>query len=313
VRSQLASTAKRLPAADGLPIITRLLSRNQDEEDPHIALLLWWAVEQHATAAMDEVVKTFTAPPAWQTPLIDHIILERLMRRYAAEGTAPASEACARLLMAAPTAGQRSRLLAALEQGLQEGPQEPAGAGTGSLFGTFAAAEKRQENQEKRTVCVSPGLCKALARLWTEDAVDPSLIRILTRLGDVPARGRALALATAPVTRPPLRESMLQVLSETGDSRCVEPLLNVLKGKNQEAFKLAALGMLQRFDADEIGEALLALYPQCSGQTRARIIDTLLGRKRWALAFLWRVESGQIAPTEVTVEQLRGVALYRDS
>src|SRR5207249_2928058 len=52
VRSQLASTAKRLPAEDGLPIVQRLLFRNEDTHDPHIPLLLWWAVERHAVSAM---------------------------------------------------------------------------------------------------------------------------------------------------------------------------------------------------------------------------------------------------------------------
>src|SRR5205085_10655581 len=36
VRSQLACTAKRLPAKDGLPIVQCLLERNLDGNDPHI-------------------------------------------------------------------------------------------------------------------------------------------------------------------------------------------------------------------------------------------------------------------------------------
>src|SRR5262249_10668434 len=45
VRGQLASTAKRLPATDALPIVRALLARDEDASDIHLPLLLWWALE----------------------------------------------------------------------------------------------------------------------------------------------------------------------------------------------------------------------------------------------------------------------------
>src|SRR4029434_2902810 len=45
VRSQLASSAKRLPGKDALSIVQELLRHEEDIEDPHIPLLLWWAIE----------------------------------------------------------------------------------------------------------------------------------------------------------------------------------------------------------------------------------------------------------------------------
>ena len=41
VRSQLASTAKRLPADQALPLIDALSTHNEDADDIHIPLLLW--------------------------------------------------------------------------------------------------------------------------------------------------------------------------------------------------------------------------------------------------------------------------------
>src|SRR5262249_55029753 len=55
VRGQLACTARRLPAADALPVIRALICRDMDANDPHIPLLLWWAVERHALAARTDV------------------------------------------------------------------------------------------------------------------------------------------------------------------------------------------------------------------------------------------------------------------
>jgi len=44
VRSQLASSAKRLPPSQGLPIAFALLRRDEDVADVHIPLLTWWAI-----------------------------------------------------------------------------------------------------------------------------------------------------------------------------------------------------------------------------------------------------------------------------
>jgi len=88
VRSQLASTAKRLPAKDGLAIVQSLLHHKEDEQDPHMPLLLWWALERHAVAEMDMVMEIFGTEEAWRassSPIVRETV-ERLMRRYAAEG-----------------------------------------------------------------------------------------------------------------------------------------------------------------------------------------------------------------------------------
>ena len=50
VRAQLACTARRLEPGPGLDVAHRLLLRDLDGDDPHLPLLLWWAVEQHAIA-----------------------------------------------------------------------------------------------------------------------------------------------------------------------------------------------------------------------------------------------------------------------
>ncbi|MCA9205544.1 MAG: dehydrogenase, partial [Planctomycetales bacterium] len=44
-RSQIACSARRLPADQAVAIVERLLRRTEDVSDPHIPLLLWWAIE----------------------------------------------------------------------------------------------------------------------------------------------------------------------------------------------------------------------------------------------------------------------------
>ena len=132
VRSQLACSARRLPAVDGLPIVRHLLERNLDGKDPHIPLLLWWAVEEHAIDGRELMLEAFGTAEAWQRPLVRDVILERLMRRYAAEGGENGYGACARLLAAAP-ASERGRMLVALDQGIQDRPSGVSN-NSGTLF-----------------------------------------------------------------------------------------------------------------------------------------------------------------------------------
>ncbi len=69
VRAQLASTAKRLPGDDAAPIIEALLQRDEDESDPYIPWLLWWAIEDKAVSAF--VVSSFpmfASDQAWRHP-----------------------------------------------------------------------------------------------------------------------------------------------------------------------------------------------------------------------------------------------------
>src|SRR5206468_870831 len=95
-------SSSRLPSADGLPIVRELLRRDEDANDQHIPLLLWWAVEDRALSDREQVLAWFDAPQTWQAPLVRNGIVERLGRRYLAEGTDAGLTACARLLDRAP-------------------------------------------------------------------------------------------------------------------------------------------------------------------------------------------------------------------
>jgi putative membrane-bound dehydrogenase-like protein len=285
VRCQLACTAKRLPAADGLPVALALLGRDLDGGDTYLPLLLWWAVERHALAGREPILQFCTAPAAWKNALVRDTILGRLMRRYAAEGGPDAFTACARLLASAPAA-QRDHLLAALDQGLQE-----------------RAAESKE---------LPPALEKELAGLWQDDTTNTVLIRLLARLGRQSAHDRALALAVDAKVRPETRLTMLQILAETGKPSCVGPLLALVGGPEPEAVQLTAVAALQHFDRPEVADGLLRKWPALNARLCPRALDLLLARKASALAFLQAVDRGQVAVKDVAVEQLRPVALFRD-
>ncbi len=85
VRSQLACTAKRLTGPDGLPIVEKLLARGEDVDDPHLPLLLWWAIEDKVRSDREEVLQRFASRAAWQLPIARSTVIERLARRYLVE------------------------------------------------------------------------------------------------------------------------------------------------------------------------------------------------------------------------------------
>ena len=117
VRSQLASTAKRLVASQALPLIQHMLTRDEDANDVHIPLLLWWAVEDKAASHPQETVEELTKPDLWQHPLAQNVVLPRLARRYAADPTADNQIALAKLLQRAPADADRHVLLEGVKEG----------------------------------------------------------------------------------------------------------------------------------------------------------------------------------------------------
>ena len=62
VRSQLACSAKRLPARDALPIVRALLAHERGCRDIHIPLLLWWAIEAKVATDPEAVLAIFRGP-----------------------------------------------------------------------------------------------------------------------------------------------------------------------------------------------------------------------------------------------------------
>jgi putative membrane-bound dehydrogenase-like protein len=289
VRSQLASTAKRLPAAVGLAIVKQLVLRDEGNGDPHIPLLAWWAVERHSISAMGEVASAFSSKEAWQSSLARLVILPRLVRRLAAEGTAGSLSACTRLIASAPSISEHDRLIVALDEGLGE----------------------RSATATRKTV-VPVVLANLLAGSWKDDTQDVNLIRLQLRLGSEAARKRALELATDARSSVALRVSLLARMGEAGRAECVPAVLKLVSPGEPEPVQLAALDALARYSGEGIAPGLLRAYPRLGNRARQRARDLLFGRPDWALTFLRAVDGKKIDVKEVTAEQLRQVVLHRD-
>ncbi|MAX38768.1 MAG: dehydrogenase [Gimesia sp.] len=196
VISQLASSAKRLPAEQCITLVRTLLDRSEFRNDPHIPLLLWWALERYSISSLEAVLQTFSRPEDWQNPFLRDVILGRLMRRFAGEGSDASLAACARLLATAPEGSERRRMLSELDAGLKMlGRERLPGLPLGPKYGSIAAINRVQKSEQvKRLKTLPPELADQLATIWNDNTTDALIIRVAIRLGNKAAHDRALAL-----------------------------------------------------------------------------------------------------------------------
>ena len=244
--------------------------------------------------------------------MIREVILERLMRRYAAEGSELAYGACARLVASASSPNDRRRMLAALDQGLRDRPSEITGPNQGGLFENQAVVEQKPLPKVQRLEGIPGPLEKELKALWTDKTSDTMLIQLMTRFGYAPAYERALSLALDSEETAETRISLLKLLGESGQAGCVPSLLKLIATDGSDTVKLAALDALQNFDQATTTIELLRQYPRLNDRLRSRTRDLLLSRKSSALAFLEEIDQGKHPAAEVPVEQLRQISLHQD-
>jgi putative membrane-bound dehydrogenase-like protein len=283
IRSQLASSCQRWPGDHALPILKALFDHGEDVNDPHVPLLLWWAVERHAVSDREQIMAWFASTDWWVKLLVRDILLERIGRRYLAEGSDDGLRCCARLLNLAPGGRERELLIRGMEQAL---------------------AGRRLDR-------VPDALEAPLARI---ERLSPSLalLRLQVRLGSKPAYDRLLRTAADPATRDLDRLALVETLGQVGAPDSVPTLTGILSTTKSEAVRAATVTALQAFDTPDVPAALLETYPKVSGATRGRIAAALVARPSFSRALLQSVDAGRVPPKDLPLDLLRRMAAHKD-
>jgi len=294
VRQQLACLAARLPAHQALPIINAHINRDVDHDDPYLPLLWWWAVERHSVSGREEVLRRFVRPTLWQSRLGCNVLLTRLIRRYAAEGTIEGLDSVVRLLDAAPRETLRDLLWEPILQGWREAP----GSGQADAWKELAREHELAGH--------------VLAR-WREQPTDRTLTELAILWGHREPFDAALRDALDPGWKVGRRVALLEILAQAADDSLVGPLLNLVASEETEALQIAAVKALSRVDDPRVTSVLIALHPKLpTAALQSHVRDVLLSRPASAAAWLAAVDCGDI-PAEVTpLEQIRRVALFAD-
>ncbi len=271
-RSSAASSPPRraaCPAADGLPIVERLLRRGLDRDDPYIPLMLWWAIEAKALTDAERLLAFFG----------DSRGVGR--RGHARERSAarPAvrrrGDGCGVRRVCAACCQPRRRdhqadALAALDLGLAERAVSPGGMGMAGLFASVAIPE-RGIAPAARTLRAAD---QALGQTPSRPPGSPlrptrCRLRLAIRAGVADATSAVLSEAAAPSTAPTRRRVLLGILADLGPPGSVPVALAVLEGDHPLEVQSAALDVLARHGDDNGAARLLDLYPKAPPSIRA--------------------------------------------
>lgn len=286
VRSQLASTAKRLPSEHSFSIIKSLLLNPGDIDDPDIPLLIWWAIESKATSDRKDILSLLEKPEMWGQPVVEKVILKRLMQRYTMEGGEENFAACTSLLGLAPSKEHAKILI----EGLQEG-----------LLG-------------RELVELPPPLLEALNEFGNEFGEAP--LTLALRQGDEAASAEALGIIADNNVDLGVRLSYIQVLGEINQPAVIPELIKLVKnGQSPAVVKQAALHALQGYDDEGIGKEMAKAFPafRDNAYVREAALSLFAARAAWTMDFLAEVDQSKtINKNDVPYHLARRFKLLQD-
>jgi putative heme-binding domain-containing protein len=286
VRTQLACTARRLPPAASLPLVSALAQRDEDDTDSRQPLLLWWAIEAHAESDPEAVLKLWQDGSFWRRPLVEHHLIERMSRRWAQAGTQRDLLNCARLFELSPSPTQSRRLASGLEQ----------------------AAKGRALS----------GLPEALRRAMARHGVGSSAFAL--RQGDPAATAEALKTVADETASRAERLEFLAVLAEVRVPGAVPALSRACRGiVKDDALRQAALTALAPYDDPSIAPVVLSVYPALGPLSLPTAQALLASRPTWSMAYVQaiaRKPSGWAAPPitaqSIPASIVRKIKQHRD-
>lgn len=280
VRKQLASSARRLPPKDALPIIRNLLKYDEDAGDIHQPLLLWWAIESKAGGDGRDLIMELVLSDSevWNRPLVKQHLIERLMKRYALAGSREELLAAAKLLKASPDKANSALLLKGFEEAFK---------------GRSLA-----------------GIPDELVAAISNSGGGSTALRL--RQGEVGAIEEAVKAVTNPKAKHEDRVQFLEVFGEIRRSEFIPTLLKVATQEKDAVLVSAALTALQAFDDLRVGREVVKHLTKLPADSRLAAETLLASRSVWAIEVLEAVDSGKLKTEDVSETALRKISLHQE-
>jgi putative heme-binding domain-containing protein len=287
VRSQLAATAKRLPAYSAIPVIRGLLLQEKDVNDPDIPLQIWWAVESKTQTDGPAIIGMFKERKVWASGIMQKTVLARLSQRYIMSGREEDLAMCTQLLQLAPG----NDLIKPLLTGIQEG-----------LRGRNLASLPKD-------------LLQALQPYTALFGDGPLALGI--RQGDPESVEKALAFIKDPQENLSQRLSYIRLFGESTQPSAVIPLLEIVENQRSSgALRQAALFALMSYADDVIGERISRAYPdrlRADPDTRVAALSLMSSRKSWATQLLYMITgTRQIASSDLPEDLVMRLVMSDD-
>lgn len=308
VRSQLASSAKRLPAPQAFPVIRQLLAHDEDATDKHIPLLIWWAIEAKAHSGREELIALVSDPAVWQSKIFSAHLADRIGMRYTADQgprkyynlkhgvysewkveRAPEYLSrnltmCARLLEATPAPAQADALLAGMARGLTGPPVE----------------------------VVPQRVRDTIAGLWSSRPHTVPLVTLAARLGIPSAMSEAIALVSSGKLSDEDQQACIDLIASTGSAEALPLIADFIRTEKNEQRLAKRLPVLANFDQAAAAEVLIELYPKLSPRLRAVAQRMLSEKPTWAHAMLTRMNQGTFDPGVLSSSNVATIRSHKD-
>ncbi len=285
VRTQLACSVRRWPAAVALPIVRTMLTRDADARDKRMPLLLWWAIEERAETERAALLAWFTDRSLWDAPLARTQGARLLARRWAQAGGAENYDACARLLASAPRETDRAVVVEGMAAAFEGGsiPKLPA-----ALAGALDAYLK--------------------SKLDTD-------LALAVKTGSAEAVARALKVVGDDKAAPELRASLVQALAEAGNAQVVPAMVKILGRAGQTGLRKAVLGVAGKFADARLATTVISGYEaRFAGEPSLReaALRMLASRREWVNLLLAEIAAGRIRPKEFSDDVVQQLEAYPD-
>lgn len=285
VRSQLASSAKRLPAGVGVPIVSELVKREADLEDIHLPLMYWWAVEGQAESGRAEVQAWVADANTWKGKIFREEIAARLMKRYAMDGGDENFASCAFLLKNSPDDETTAKLMDGLEAAFQGIPMPKLPSELSSALDEYS----KKLGESGLVLRMKKGEAGALAEAQ-----------------------KAIVNASLPVS---VRSELIKQIGATEDPKVVASLLRIIGSGSDSALKRVALQELARFDDPKIATTILGRYgstlPAEHG-VRSTAERVLAGRPEWSKLMLDKVDLAVVKDRDVSPDVVQLMMTHGD-
>lgn len=287
VRSQLACTAKRLPGALAVSIVRSLILTEKVLDDPDNPLLIWWALESKATSGRSAVTDLFRETSIWELPLVQDVLLSRLMQRYLLSGEPADLASATQLLKLAPSAALAKPLLNGFTEGLRG-----------------------------RSLTDLPSKLTDIVAQY-RSRLGENTLSLALRRGNEQAQEQVILRMKDPQTDFQELQEYVQIAREVHLPKMVPALLELVKNnQSSPAIRQGALLALSRYPDPEIGRQVADWYPdrlRAERDVRDAAQDLLTSRPEWAACLLEKIrDTRQVAAEDLPREKVQQLLLLSD-
>lgn len=289
VRSQIASTVKRIPGTWAIPVLMSLALARDDSSDPHLPLLVWWAVEAHVATDRDQIVEVLAGSELWKSRVMAETVLPRLARRLAADPQPENLHSLAKLVQGAPGAKEKTALLAAVNE-----------AWKGRRVGRLPAP-----------------LAEALASAAGGDRNSPVQVALRLRAGDAEAEKFVVDyIKKSPANPAAQRVAYVELLGQVvrPDSGLDSFFLDLAFQQEDATLARAAITALGSFAHSGVAERLTRDFAKLPPDrlTREAAIDVLSARGSWAKLLVAAVLEKKIDQSLVSISIVERLKVHPD-